>query len=101
MERVKKIRKFTEKIFVTGTDTVIGKTLLSAILLSGLECRYWKPVQSGMEEMTDTQWVMEKAGLEASRFMPETYRLQRPLSPHASTEAEGMRIELDRLRAYP
>ena len=48
--------------------------------------------------MTDTQWVMEKTGLPAAHFYPETYRLKRALSPHASAAAEGVRIELEAFR---
>ena len=87
--------KFYNRIFVTGTDTGIGKTLASAILLTGLNAKYWKPVQSGIEDITDTEWVMEKTGLDDSHFFPETYRLNRPLSPHASAEADGVRIDLN------
>ncbi len=86
---------FPGRIFITGTDTGIGKTLVSAMLLTGLEAKYWKPVQSGLEDITDTDWVKEKTGLDDSRFFPETYRLKQPLSPHASAEADGVRIELN------
>ena len=87
--------KFPEKIFIAGTDTGIGKTLVSAILLSGLEGRYWKPIQSGLEEVTDTQWIKEKTGLDDRHFYPETCRFKKPLSPHASAAAEGKRIDLE------
>jgi len=87
--------KFPDRIFITGTDTGIGKTVLSAILLAGLKGKYWKPVQSGLEDITDTQWVREKTGFDETHFSPETYRLKQPLSPHASASAEGKRIELD------
>ncbi len=86
---------FSDSIFITGTDTGIGKTLVSAVLLAGLRGKYWKPVQSGLESITDTEWVKEKTGLDDSHFFPETYRLKQPLSPHASAGADGVRIELD------
>ena len=87
---------FPAKIFITGTDTGIGKTLVSAMLLTGLNGKYWKPVQSGLEDITDTEWVKEKTGLDNTSFFPETYRLKLPLSPHTSAEAEGRRIELEK-----
>lgn len=87
---------FPGRIFISGTDTGIGKTVISAILLSGLKGRYWKPVQSGLEDITDTRWIMEKTGLEKSRFFRETYRLTRPLSPHASALADGVYIDIDK-----
>ena len=90
---------FPDRIFITGTDTGIGKTLVSAMLLTGLEGKYWKPVQSGLEDITDTEWIKEKTGLDDTHFFPETYRLKQPLSPHDSAAAEGKRIELDRFEA--
>lgn len=89
---------FPPRIFVTGTNTEIGKSVTAAVLMAGLRGRYWKPVQSGLEGTTDTQWVMEKTGLPAEHFYPETYRLKRPMSPHASAAAEGVRIELGAFR---
>jgi dethiobiotin synthetase len=89
---------FPPEIFITGTDTNIGKTVISAILLAGLHGTYWKPIQSGSEDITDTQWVREKTGLPDTHFYPETYLLQRPLSPHASAAKEGVRIELEAFR---
>jgi dethiobiotin synthetase len=83
------------RLFVTGTDTGIGKTMVSAILMAGLNGRYWKPVQSGLEEMTDTEWIREMTGLDSDHFYPETYRLKLPLSPHASAAAENISIDLD------
>ncbi len=88
--------KFPDRIFVTGTDTGIGKTLLAAMLVSGLNGKYWKPVQSGLEDITDTEWVKEKTGLDSTFFFPETYMFKQPLSPHTSAAAEGMRIELEK-----
>lgn len=83
------------RLFVTGTDTGIGKTVISAILLVGLNGSYWKPVQSGLEDKTDTEWVREKTGLPEERFFPETYRLKYPLSPHVSARNDNVRIDLE------
>jgi len=86
--------RLPNRMFITGTDTGIGKTVISAILVAGLKGSYWKPVQSGLEEITDTQWVREKTGLPDNHFHPETYRLRLPISPHASAANEGVRIDL-------
>ena len=88
----------TPGIFVTGTDTGVGKTVASAVLVSGLEADYWKPIQCGAAEPTDRQWVRERTGLPAERFHQETYNLVRPLSPHAAAELEGVEIELSAFR---
>jgi dethiobiotin synthetase len=86
--------KFPSRLFVTGTDTGVGKTVISAILMAGLCGMYWKPIQSGLDEMTDTEWVREKTGLSGDHFYPEIYRLRLPLSPHASAMNDGLRIDL-------
>jgi dethiobiotin synthase len=90
---------FPEKIFITGTDTGVGKTFAAAVLMAGLDGEYWKPVQSGLEEITDTDWVKEKTGLPQSRFHAEAYRLREAMSPHASAAKEGIRIDLERFPA--
>lgn len=86
--------RFPRRLFITGTDTGIGKTVISAILVKGLGSKYWKPIQSGLEGQTDTEWVREKTGLPESNFYPETYKLRLPLSPHASAAHDGVRIDL-------
>lgn len=83
------------RIFITGTDTGVGKTVVSAILTAGLNGFYWKPIQSGLEMGTDTEWVREKAGLTDDHFFSETYRLTQPLSPHEAAVRDGVRIDLD------
>lgn len=86
---------FPPRLFITGTNTDIGKTVVSAVLMAGLRGRYYKPVQSGIIEMSDTLWIREKTGLPPSHFFPETYRLKQPLSPHAAAALDGVRITLD------
>lgn len=77
-------------VIVTGTDTGIGKTLFSAGLTRALGASYWKPVQAGLEDDTDSQTV---ARLSSRPVLPEAYRLRLPASPHLSAEHEGMRID--------
>ena len=85
-----------KRIFITGTDTGVGKTMVAAMLMSGLTGFYWKPIQSGLDDITDTEWVKEKTGLPDSHFYAETYRLTRPLSPHISAAKDGTRIDLEK-----
>lgn len=91
-------KPITPKYFVTGIDTEIGKTVVSAILVKGLEADYWKPVQSGDLDRTDTDRVRTWTGLPAERFHSETFRLTQPLSPHASAELDGVEIRLDQFK---
>jgi dethiobiotin synthetase len=91
----KESRSFPRRLFVTGTDTGVGKTMISAILMAGLNGFYWKPIQSGLEEISDREWVREKTGLPETHFFEETCRLTQPLSPHSAARRDGVRIELD------
>jgi dethiobiotin synthetase len=82
-------------LIVTGTDTGIGKTIFSAGLVQALVATYWKPVQSGLEDETDSQIVSRLSGRPA---LPEGYLLQLPASPHLSAEAEGAEIDTGTLQ---
>jgi dethiobiotin synthase len=81
-------------IFVTGTDTDVGKTIICALLCRALQAGYWKPIQSGTLDSSDTMLVNRLTDFPASHFYPETYRLTEPLSPHASAALDNVHIEL-------
>jgi len=85
------------RLVVCGTDTDVGKTVVSALLVEGLGARYWKPVQSGMEGGGDTGRVAALLELPAERIVPEAYRLAAPVSPHWAAEREGVAIDPARL----
>lgn len=85
------------RLIVTGTDTGIGKTVFSSALAAALGAFYWKPVQSGLEEATDSETVHRIGGVPTARILPEAYRLQLPASPHLAAEAEGVEIDPGRL----
>lgn len=84
-------------IVVTGTDTGIGKTVFAAGLTALLDGVYWKPVQSGIDEETDSEIVTRLAGLAPERMLPEAWRLKEPLSPHRAAELDGVEIDTDAL----
>jgi dethiobiotin synthase len=86
-------------VFVTGTDTDVGKTVVAATLTLGLDAYYWKPIQAGLAPSTDTECVRGWTGLPGERFLAETYRLREPMSPHAAAAMEGVKIEMDRVIA--
>lgn len=85
------------RIVVTGTDTGIGKTVFAAGLVGMLDGAYWKPVQSGLSDETDSQVVARLAGLPRERILPEAHRLTQPLSPHRAAELDGVSIDPGRL----
>ncbi len=86
--------EFPEKFFVTGTDTGIGKTFVSAMLMSALDASYWKPIQAGLDEETDTEFVQRVAEVYSSKIISERYRLETPMSPHAAADIDGISISL-------
>ena len=85
-------------LFVTGTDTGIGKTVLSALLVAALDLDYWKPIQTGASEVTDRQTVIMCAGIPGERTHPEQYIFDPPVSPHLAAELKGVEIEIERIR---
>lgn len=87
----------TKTFVVAGTDTGIGKTTVAAMLMLGLNGRYWKPIQSGTEDGTDSERVRTLTALADDRFVPESYVLSQPLSPHRAAEIDGIEIETARL----
>jgi dethiobiotin synthetase len=78
---------------VTGTDTGIGKTRFAAALAAALDSAYWKPIQAGLDEPTDSEIVATYSGLPPERILPEAYRLTSPLSPHRAAELDGIAID--------
>jgi dethiobiotin synthetase len=82
-----------EPIVVTGTDTGIGKTVFAAALAGALDGCYWKPVQSGLEQETDSEVAARLSGLSRERILPECYRLSKPASPHLAAELDGTTID--------
>lgn len=86
------------RLVVCGTDTDVGKTVVSAWLVQGLNASYWKPVQSGLADGSDSQRLQQLLDLPPERLIPEAYRLQQPVSPHWAAELDGVRLEPGRLR---
>jgi len=84
-------------IVVTGTDTGIGKTVFAAALVQALGGYYWKPVQAGFDDGTDSLRVQALSGARGDRILPETYRLTLPRSPHYAAEQDGVDIDEARL----
>lgn len=80
-------------LFITGIGTGIGKTIVSAVLVENLKADYWKPVQSGDLDDSDTLKVQSLVSNTNSVFHPEAYRLTQPYSPHKSAALDGIEID--------
>ncbi len=83
-----------KRLFITGIGTDIGKTLVSAILVEALLADYWKPVQAGSLDNSDTIVVKSLISNEKSTFHSENFRLNQALSPHAAAAADSVSISL-------
>ncbi len=81
--------------FITGTDTNVGKTVLSALLCAALPACYWKPIQTGSVEGTDRKQVIAWTGMSQEQALPETYIFDDPVSPHLAAERSGKEILLE------
>ncbi len=85
---------FPDRFFITGTDTNVGKTVVSAVLAQGLNATYWKPIQSGRDPLTDTEYIRQVTDLDESRILKERFCLTAPLSPHAAAALDGVNLAL-------
>ena len=86
-----------KKYFITGISTEVGKTVASAIITEALEADYWKPIQSGDLEYSDTHKVKNLISNKKSVFHENSYALQTPMSPHASATIDGITIDINKV----
>lgn len=80
------------KYFVTGIGTEVGKTVASAIITEALEADYWKPIQAGDLDNSDTHKVKSWTSNKRSVFHPNSFALNTPMSPHAAASIDGVKI---------
>jgi len=92
------IFSMTRRYFITGTDTGVGKTVLSALLCAALDASYWKPIQTGTEVDSDSRTVELLAGMAAERVLPEAYQFAPAVSPHVAARRAGVRIDLAKIK---
>lgn len=90
--------------FITGTDTNVGKTIVSAYLMQSLRGKknvcYWKPVQTGIETDDDTKIVRELANCSNEEIFEKGFRLEKPLSPHLSARLAGVEISIEKILKF-
>lgn len=85
------------KVFITGIGTDVGKTIASAIVTEALEADYWKPIQAGDLEQSDTHKVKNYCSNLQSKFHPNAYALNTPASPHWSAALDGIALEVNKI----
>ncbi len=84
--------------FISGIGTDVGKTIASAIVVEAMKADYWKPIQSGDLDNTDTMKVQRLISNDRTRFHPEAYSLTVPMSPHASAALDGVVISSEKIK---
>ncbi|SHM96268.1 dethiobiotin synthetase [Chitinophaga jiangningensis] len=88
-----------KRIFITGTGTGVGKTVTAACVTEALQADYWKPVQTGLSEGTDTNTILSLISNTTTICHPEVYALEAPESPHLAARMQQQSIEVDRILA--
>lgn len=86
------------KLFITGISTDVGKTITSAIVVEALEADYWKPVQAGDLDNSDSHKIKSKISNSKSQIFENSYKLNTPASPHLAAEIDGIKIDLKNIQ---
>lgn len=92
------MKTLPKNIFITGIGTGVGKTLTSAILCEALQADYWKPVQCGNLENSDSKFVRENISNSVSKIHDEAYRFTTAASPHFAAKQENVNFEIEKLQ---
>ena len=83
-----------KKLFITGISTDVGKTIASAIITEALEADYWKPIQAGDLDHSDSHFIKSNIKSQKSKIFPNAYQFNTPASPHLAAELDGITIDL-------
>ncbi len=86
-----------KKYFITGISTEVGKTVVSAIITEALEADYWKPIQAGELESSDSHKIKQLISNSRTIIHPNSYALNTPMSPHAAAEIDEITIEVSKI----
>lgn len=85
------------KLFITGISTDVGKTIASAIIIEALKADYWKPIQAGDLENSDSHKVKSLLSNKNTVVHPNSYALNTPASPHLAAELDNIVIDLKKI----
>lgn len=86
------------KLFITGISTDVGKTIASAIITEALEADYWKPIQAGDLDQSDSHKIQKLLRNTKSKIHPNSYALHTPASPHLAAEIDGITIDIKKIQ---
>ncbi len=85
------------KLFITGIGTDVGKTIASAIIIEALEADYWKPIQAGDLNTSDSHKIKSFISNDKTVIHPNSYALNTPASPHLAAELDNIVIDLKKI----
>ncbi|MGQ7946083.1 dethiobiotin synthase [Flavobacterium sp. WC2509] len=86
------------KLFITGISTDVGKTIASSIIVEALEADYWKPVQAGDVDNSDSHKIKSFISNSKTEIHPNSYLLNTPASPHLAAQLDGITIDLQQVK---
>ena len=86
------------KLFITGISTDVGKTIASAIITEALQADYWKPVQAGDLEYSDSHKIRNYISNSTTTIHENSYRLHTPASPHLAARLDGITIDIQKIK---
>ncbi len=87
------------KLFITGISTDVGKTIASAIIVEALQADYWKPIQAGDLDNSDSHKIKSYISNDRTIIHENSYKLNTPSSPHFAAELDGITIDLKKIAA--
>ncbi|MEO8517315.1 MAG: dethiobiotin synthase [Flavobacterium sp.] len=88
----------TTKLFITGISTDVGKTIASAIITEALEADYWKPIQAGDLEYSDSHKIKNYISNDKTVVHENSYQLNTPASPHLAAALDGIALDLKKIK---
>ena len=86
------------KLFITGISTDVGKTIASAIIVEALQADYWKPIQAGDLDNSDSHKIKRYISNDKAVIHENSYKLNTPASPHLAAELDGITIDLKQIK---
>jgi len=87
-----------ETFFITGIGTDVGKTIVSAIITEALEADYWKPIQAGELDNSDSHIVKRLVSNTKTKFHKSAFNLNTSMSPHAAAAIDGLTVETKKIK---
>lgn len=86
------------KLFITGISTDVGKTIVSAIIVEALRADYWKPIQAGDLDNSDSHKIKSYISNDKTFIHENSYKLNIPASPHFAAECDGITIDIKQIK---